>query len=286
MKKLTLLLLVLGASLACEKEIDFTIPNPGTKITVDTRLVAGEPIKAWLSKSVYSLDPGDPSPSDGFEARLYDGNNQLIEILYSNELAPEGETVYQSNYFVEADKSSRFEVGYPGLKTVQSTVYVPQNRAATCVNWDNNLREVNFCLDQKFRGWYRISLVSNQVIGDEPYIFSTISPGLEVFEFSFGDFEADFNRTYGNFAYLSSGALENNNVFSLRIEDPSIDLSQGFYLKVERISEAYYRHEKTKTAQEFSDGFFTEPIQIFFNVENGYGIVGTSAPHFNFVNTQ
>lgn len=285
MKKL-ILLLALSASLACEKEIDFTIPNPGTKITIDTRLVAGQPMNAWLSRSIYSLDPGNPSPSDGFEARLYDENNQLIEKLFSNELFPGGQTFYQSNYRIEADKGYRFEVDYPGLQTAKSAVYVAQNRAATCVTWNDNLREVNFCLDKQVGGWYKISLVDSNAIGEAPFIFSTISPGLEVFEFDFGNFEADFNRTFGNFAYLSAGALENNNVFSLRLENPSLDLSQGFYLKVERINEAYYRHEKTKTAQDFSDGFFTEPIQIFFNVENGYGIVGTSAPFFNFVNTQ
>jgi len=41
-----------------------------------------------------------------------------------------------------------------------------------------------------------------------------------------------------------------------------------------------------KVAQSFTDGFFSEPVQIYSNVKNGYGTVGTSAPSFNFVNTR
>ena len=286
MKKLSLFL-ALCAGIACEKEIDFTIPDPGSKITIDTRLVAGEPVSAWLSQSTYSLSSDNPKPARGFEAYLYNQREELVDSLYSLEFSPGGNIFYRGNFLIEPDNSYRLEVNYPNLKTAWAYVNVPVNKEVTCLNWNNNLREIDFCIDQNFKGWYRISMVNSLVIGEMPISFSTISPGLEVFDADFGDFEDDdFNRTFGNYAYLSPLALGTNKRFSLRVEDPDLNLSQGFYLKVERINEAYYRHEKTKIAQGLTDGFFSEPVQVFSNVENGYGIVGTSTPYFNFIDTQ
>ena len=47
----------------------------------------------------------------------------------------------------------------------------------------------------------------------------------------------------------------------------------NFYVVLNTISFSNYRFQLSKAANGFSDGFFSEPVQIFSNVSGGYGIM-------------
>jgi hypothetical protein len=108
--------------------------------------------------------------------------------------------------------------------------------------------------------------------------------GFEFFGSGFADFGSGAERATGYAGFIEENTLEQNHRFAVRLEETEQPPSNGFYLSVERINEDYYRHEKSKSAQNYDD-LFSEPVQIYSHVEGGYGIVGTSSPLLVWVNT-
>jgi hypothetical protein len=53
------------------------------------------------------------------------------------------------------------------------------------------------------------------------------------------------------------------------------DIKKEVYINLQTISKGYYLYLRTRDASDNSNDFFSEPIQIFNNVEGGIGILGS-----------
>lgn len=272
-------LLPLVALMACEKEIDYEIPDPGKRAVLETRMLTGDLLELYLSESVYSLSSEDPSSAGDFDAKLHtnDPNSPFDFIPILIDRGFESQWVYRLDYDLQPGDSYRIEVSKDGLPNASARETVPSAVDIEDLQYDPSTKEFSFTLKDSAatKDYYMISI--NVLDGDNIF-YSTLDLDIEFFDFQgfFGDGETD-GRQYGVQGFLSdqnfNGRQRN---IKVRVEDtgnPAVFIE----LRLHHVSESYYRHELTKAAYQSSDGFFSEPVQIYSNVENGYGIMATGA---------
>ncbi len=276
MKKLVYSLSLI-ALLACEKEIDFEIPDPGKKAVIETRLQYGETINLYLSESVYSLSAENPAYRDDFEAYLYTsepGSPFPFEVIENPDFGPE--YIYQLNHSLNQGQNYRIVVRADGIPRASAEERLLEVVEIEDFNYNREDKEFTFRFrdDAATEDYYMVTI---NELGSDNLIFSTLDLNMEFFGYSdfFEDGEFD-GRQFGFEAYLPDESFNGKSrEVKVRLEQPTEAVF--IELRLHHISKSYYRHELTKSAYETSDGFFSEPVQIFSNVENGYGIMATSA---------
>jgi len=276
MKKLISLLALSVVLSSCEKEIDYQIPNPGDKIVVSSRLESGKEPVFYISTSVYSMLAQNPKTSDIFSAKLFtDDPNSPFELqsqLDSNN-SFDPLYFYTTTHLVSAGKNYRLEVSAPGLEPVSAQTTVPEITALENVRFDTVTRDLRFSFTDNANkaNFYYIELQAADL--EYNLWFSTVDPSLEFFEFSEDPFGGDGDgRSYGSEAFLDDDQFNGQRKeVNLRIEEFNTD--GQFYVYLYSISESFYRFRLTRAAGDFSGGFFSEPVQLFSNVQGGYGIM-------------
>ncbi len=271
-------LLALFALLACEKEIDFEIPDPGKRIVMETRMVTDETIELFLSESVYSLSAARPGSRDDFQALLYttDPNSPFEFFVAPYNIGFEPQHVYRLAYDLEPGEEYRIVVKGEGFPDASATERVPTEVNVLTFAYDQEEKEFTFSFkdDSRTEDYYMISV--NELDNDDLTI-SSLDLDLEFFEFDgfFGDDDFD-GRQFGTQAFLSDqGFNGDSRLVKVKVEEPTDAVF--IELRVHKVSESFYRHELTKAAYDQNDGFFTEPVQVFSNVNNGYGIMATAS---------
>lgn len=279
MKNLAYLLPILALSLwSCEKELDYQIPDPGTKAVIAAQLNSGQGIEAFISRSVYSLSSQQPATADDFTALLYtDDPASPFELIPQNyNVGFEPQFVYRLAYDIEDSKTYRLVVTGPGIPEASVEEKVLDSIPFQNIRYNRDTKEFTFMVrdDVRTDDYYMITV--NEFGGiDMP--FSSVDLDLEFFEFDdfFGDGDTE-GRQYGIKAFIKDDNFNGKyREFTVRAEgmSPAVFIELRFH----HISESFYRYELTKSAYNYSDGFFSEPTQIFSNVDNGYGIMTSSS---------
>jgi len=274
MKKLLSLLALMVILSSCEKEIDYKIPDPGDKIVVSGQLVSGKAPKIYLSTSVYSMEAGIPKTSNIYSAKLFtnDPNSPFeLEAKLGNS-SFDSVYYYTSAHIIGQAKTYRLEVSAPNLDPVSASTLVPPSTAIASTRYDTATKELRFSFNDQPNNsdYYFIQLI--HAGQNYPLYFSSADPTLEFFEFSGDPFGGEGEgRSYGSAAFFDDNQFKGmSKEVNIRIEDY---INADFYIYLHSISESYYRFRLTEAAGGFSDGFFSEPVQLFSNVEGGYGII-------------
>ena len=280
MKKLASLLALITISWSCEKEIDYQIPDPGEKIVVSAELVDGEIPKVYLSTSVYSMSAASPKTSDIYTGWLFsnhpDSPFKLEAKLDSNSFRPQ--YYYTTSHEIKAGKAYRIEANAPNLDPISSSVIIPPVSPIQNLIFDSITREITFNLLDKVGvdNYYYIEIRDQE--NDYQLIYSTADPILEFFGFSSDFLDGDQNgRNFGPAAYFDDNSFKNDRKqVSIRLEEFNV-LNRDFYVYLYSISESMYRFRLTKAANGFGDEIFSEPVQLYSNVEGGYGILSAKS---------
>ncbi len=281
MKKIFLPLIALSLLSSCEemfeKTIEYEIPQEPSKITIDSKIIAGDSVFALVGTTVYSMSNKDPELDFEASLRLYEDGNFLEELTPTTEKG-----YYSGRYTTRAGHTYSLEAQRDGYTTAFGSTELKQPvvvNSAEAVTSQNGYRLSVSFNDPPQAGDYYFFTISLPTpwSADEIIYFSTIDPTVEVFE-SFNDPFSD-EGTSGTRGYLSDQyfngkekklQLNLNNYYF----EPTPDSTTEAYFNLYRISEDYYLHKRSVGAYSNSDGIFGEPVQIYSNVINGYGIVG------------
>jgi hypothetical protein len=276
MKRVIILLSLNLVFSSCEKEIDYQIPDPGDKIVVSANLENGEIPEVYISTSVYSMLARDPKTDKIYSANLYtDDPDSPFELQPQLQITNgyDSSYVYTSSHIVNEGKSYRLEVSAPGLESISATTMVPAIKQIENVRFDTISKDLTFSfIDEANQdNFYFIQL--RDAVNDFGLTFSSADPSLDFFEFGGDPFGGDNDgRSYGFEAFFDDSQFQGNRKgVSIRLEDFAD--GRPFHVYLYCISESYYRFRLTLKARGFSDGFFSEPVQLFSNVEGGYGIL-------------
>ena len=282
-------------AIACEKTIDFEIPHDPPKITIDTRLHTGEFPRAIVGTSVFSLSADTPDLDSLSRVYLYEDNilvDQLLpkrydQDIFDNRGNSKPAYYYEGNYRVQANHNYEVRAQREGYEEARGSAYMYEPVPIAQTFYDSKTGEliVSFVDPPGSGDHYRVSIFprgSGDGYGYSTF-FGSYDPTIEFFETD--DFEDIFDEDGLSFGYAGfltdeffDGSLKKLNLVYYGGYEPSPDSAQtgSFDIVIGRVSQSYYLHERSKSAQTIENPF-SEPTPIYGNVENGYGVVATSA---------
>ena len=291
MKKYIILPLVCVALAACEKTIDFDIPYDPPKLTIDVKLQSEQIPKAIVGTSQFSMSSKNPKLDSLSEVFLYEDGILIDEFLprryssniYDSQGRPITAYYYEGNYLPMPGHTYEVKAQREGFTEASGSGYMYEPVEIFQSNYDTETGDlvVSFVDPAGEGDYYRVSIFPRGQGSDSYYnsIFGTYDPTIEFFETEdIDDFFDTNGLTFGYAGYLKDEFFDGK-LKKLKLvyyggyeEEPQ---TNSFDIIIERITEDYYKHERSKALQ-FIDNPFSEPTPLYGNIKNGYGIVGTA----------
>ena len=298
--KVVFLLFSLGMILlaGCEKAIDLKIPVDPPQLTMDVRVIAGhDSVAALVGISTYSLSADEPDSPDDAEVFLYE-DDQLVGQMFPQRRdgffgRPTTIYYYTLDFRPQPGRTYKVEARHPDFATISGQDFVPAQVELDSVVMtfpDNSFQpEVSIYFTDlpgagdfyQIKGIYQSFYIdgnNDTIVFQSIVSFNTQDQLLEIF----GEFEDPFGGSterYGEIGYLTDDAFDGRQ--RKLVVRPQygglVDSNETFFVELTHITEDYYRHEKSKASNFDSDNPFTEPVSLYGNIRNGYGIVAGGA---------
>lgn len=275
-KALIVLLIVIG--LGCEKEIPYDEQTYIARLVVNGMIQAGEAIRIDVTESASILtDFGhDYLEIDDCQVRLFE-NGTLVESLSSGI-----EGLYTFSHIALASVTYRIELDHNRLPSASCEVKMPGSvglSEATGIVGDDFESEVTLIWpDSDNANYYQILMYQTfQQSTDTSLIGWTTTSAY------FGsDPLGDGDSYYWDDAMLLDELFKDGNAeLALNINlfiNPDEPESMQVIAVLLGCSESYYRYRSSlRLYQESDGGLFSQPVQIFSNVEGGLGVLGASS---------
>ena len=279
---------------SCKKTINIEIPDEGRRLVVNSFFKADSVLSVNLTQSRYILDNKyNFDKIANAEIRLYEGDK------YIESLQMQGDSTYLGNYILKANNIYKIVVNSGEFPQLTAESLLPEKTGILEFSAENTKDEegydaLGFTLTFKDKpgedNYYFVEVYQRYVdhytdyetgkdtvyvYFDKIYLYSTDPNTLD--EWGLGEGlllnDALFNGKeyslkffgYGN--YYGYGYDEYGNP----IENAESDVS--FYVYFKSVSKEFYLYYKSLSKHfEAQDEIFMEPVQVYTNIENGFGI--------------
>ncbi|RLD78452.1 MAG: hypothetical protein DRJ10_10320 [Bacteroidetes bacterium] len=289
MKHIILILLLAIIGNSCEKTVSIDIPDNGRKLTVNSFFATDSNLFISLTKSKYILDGEFEFESvENVDISFFE-NDQLIEKL--NEINPGS---YKSNYILKENHTYRIELTSENFPLATSESLIPERTEISSflvyptldeygykvngfkLKFQDHLNEENYYFIKVYRNQkftYYDEYTDTEITGEfmEPEYLYSDDPNI---------FQEEWGLTEG---LLMSGEFINGREYTLLFSgytgyyydefEAGMNNSMTFHLEFCTVSKDFYLYYKSLSKhREATDDFFMEPVQVYNNIENGFGI--------------
>jgi len=308
-KTIIILLLQVILLASCEKDIEFSGKVTNPLIVVNSIISPDSAISAEISKSKFFLANDETFDSiKNADVSLY------INGSFKEKMSNVAGGLYKSNYIPNSGDTVLMKVASSGMQSVNCQTIITSkpeiisvDTAITSLNYyptinyksdqygnvisqDTTAANLNYQLKVKIKihdnvkekNYYRItSQVHQPANNSNSYGYTNIT-----FEGALSDSQNNSSDILGissssNMYNIFSDELFNGKDYFITCNITgysSISLSGSeapyLYINLQNINDDYYKYLYTKNLSYSSDGFFSEPVQIYNNVNNGIGILG------------
>jgi hypothetical protein len=309
MRKIKILLagaiLMLGL-FSCVKDIEFKGEQSEPMIVVNGVQQVGMPSRLCVEKSQFFMDIGNDYRLKDVSVELYvngsfkeslqvrDSLIDEVYLVWNEEEQEEHEETRldyafnycEGQYVLCAGDQVRYVVSCDGFDT--ATVELTMPEAPNVVSFDtvsvdsyNNVISFALVLDdpagKDFYNLYPHGALSGFTSSDP--VFS------ELLSFNVEELVGENNDYYGYGYYnVFNDTYFNGKRYTVSMTKSvwGLENSEPFILEVSRADESLYRYKKTYESYQEIDpngliGMFTEPVQVYSNVQNGAGIVAAQS---------
>lgn len=278
MKNLLYLIITVAIFSSCEMVVDIDVPRQPDKLVVNCVFEEGDIWEARVSKSNYILDDSPISPINNAIVQIFD-KDQLVTTLSPNQIP---------GYYVSTDskpianKEYQIRVSAPGFEAISgsattkssveiiSSKYTRRGIPSDYLTYD----EVELVFeDIEGESYYEISVIAYQYNygydeWGEPYVIDSFPTSwhLTSNDPSIEQDEIDLSNAY----FIDF--LGDKRIFSLKflVEKFGTD---NLHIQLKHISKEYYQYRRTSNNARWNSGNpFSEPVQVFTNINKGYGI--------------
>lgn len=267
MKKLLYISIVLGLA-ACTKQIPFDDPGMEPMLVINSFVEPNDSISLTLSRSASILRPGDVENLDEADVELFENGTSV------GQLTPDGNGVFRLDYAPTSGNEYEVRVTEDELGAVVSRTAIPAPVAVSNVT----IEETTNVDDD---GIQRVSFDLDDPTGDNFYILHLveITPDGQKWDISFVSIEPFFTGGSQD-NYFWNGAAFRDDAFDGQVQRISIDVSNiwpeggnDYYVQLISASEEHFLYHISYEAYMESNGDpFSQPVQIYSNVEDGLGI--------------
>ncbi len=268
---------------SCEKTVNIKIPDSGRKLVVNSFFAEDSILKVNLSKSKYILDgESEFEPVKNAKIILYKNNIKIEELIDSLN------GFYYGNYILKAGNKYKLEVSAKDFPTSEAESGLPLRtkiielsgyQSMDEYGWPETAFNLTFKDDAETENYYFISVTERR------YTRYNLSEGKDtviIDDYELNVYSTDPN-TFSDDWYLNKGVVLKDDLFNgkeyklffkaYRDFYDSNESTSVYYVKFSTISKEYYMYyisyAKHVNAQ---DEFFMEPVQVYTNIENGFGI--------------
>ncbi len=293
---------------SCERTVDVDLPPHTPKMVMHCLFSPDSTFQTALTISQDILEPSEFNFVTDATLSLYE-DDDFLETLTPNDFSFEvwdnwgfEQTEKEGAFFTsenvaKVDKTYRLEVSAEGFEDIEATTTVPALVEIEEVQTTNVFTEEGEYLDNAFMNvsfsdpvgdnYYEIRAYADVIYADYEYYFdSTLNdyvPGDVIVTDTFRqEIYLEYNDPLGLDAlgsgssiFLEDGLFEGNTAnIKLIVYDNVI---AGTEILVELISHSKdsYLYKTSRIKHEWSrDDPFSEPVFVYSNVENGYGVFG------------
>ena len=287
----TIFFLVSIVFISCETVIDVDIPTEPAKLVINSTLIPGQPFRVNLSTSQHILDDSDYKNITGAEIKIYE-DGQLLTTLPDS---AKGNYI-SGSFMPKIGRKYRIEAGKNGFETVTAEERLPEKSARIVSVKVDTVETNDFGYIQKRlefdieiedgneENYYEIIIARTNVwqrydnIVGPPLVVDTISSkDLEYLESDNASLEEFQN--YGQSIYFDDG-LFNGKKYHITVSAQYRSnsgwegiLEDYYEIYLRNTSEAYYLYKRSTELQNWTeDDPFAQPVQVYNNINNGYGI--------------
>jgi len=303
---------------SCERTVDVDLPVQESKLVVYSLFTPDSTVNAALTSSIGILEDSelnfvteatvDIYEEDAFLETLTKKDFSFLQWGWAEQIEIMG-TLFQSENTIEADKSYRLEVEAEGFESVKATTTVPEVVAIEEVsssnlfvdfgteNGNNNVSFTVKFTDPVGENYYEIKAYSYNIYEEYEYVLdSTLNEYVQGDLISIDTFRQKVYMEYNDFFSLNAlnsgqSIFINDDLFEGNTTNIKISIydiiDENGQLLVELVSHSKesYLYLSSKRQQDWSrEDFFSEPVFVYSNVENGYGVFGAYRSSF-FVHT-
>ncbi len=286
MKNIIVIIVTSLVLFGCTKYIEFDGETTRPKIVVNGFVSSNSPAIVHISKSLSVIDNARLTAIDNAEVNLYTGQGDFIETL---ELITDS-TIYfsgQAGYYrgttaLSSNQDYVLKVSAASYESVTATTNIPQYNITQSSPPDTlSVMDIDY---EGVRTTFTFHLVDNGLeqnyYGIKVYGYAEGGDMNEIYDLQTDDIIAD--KTYG------AEILFTDNFFSGSTHNLPIKLSPYYYndsnynqIKYDSIafvfssySRDFYLYKKSYASYQNVDEFFSQPVQVYSNIENGLGVFG------------
>ncbi|NOZ46575.1 MAG: DUF4249 domain-containing protein [Chlorobi bacterium] len=285
---------------SCTKEIEVKIPKEEQKLVVNSFFTPDKNIEVHVSQSAYIYDTVS-LPVNNAIVKLYANNNFIDTLTFQSK------GIYLSNIKPVTGKKYRLNVAADGYTDVTTFDKIPEKTkiisSSRIDNFGVNEYEtaysqlkVTFRDNPNEQNFYEIILIYYYDYNPYPYL-STDSTYASFARLNSNDpviaSEVEIDNGWWHQSLFFNDELFNGQKYTLSaiyriILSPVIHEDYTLYVHLNSVSENYYNYKrKLYQYNQNSDGLWNnsgEAVQIFSNVENGYGIFAGYSSYIDTIN--
>lgn len=258
----------------CEKTISYDLPQDAPRLSLDARITAGEKLRVGVGRSVASLDAENPSLLAGASVRVYEEGQLVDSLTYS-----QTSRIYWGQYVPQPNRQYRVEVSHSELPDARGEDRTPPVVPIQSIEYDSTEFQVTLSFKDPPGPGNKYMLevyVAIDSINQNQVFLTTRDPLVEFF-FGFDDFLGTGEKS-GELAFMTDegfdGKVRQVKFFTGGIENPGVNP----VLRLTHLSDEHYRYLKSLGNYERTgNNPFAEPVQVYSNVQDGYGLVGGAA---------
>ncbi len=295
MKNIIIYLFVSLVLFSCEKTIQIEIPDNGRKLVINSFFGADSVLRVSLTESQYILD------SKPIFERVPNAEISLfVEGSFVEKLQETLDSSYTGKYALKADQNYKIEVKVADYPVSVAESNIPKKTEinkfeAYKTKDEEGFDAIGFTIDFKddinVENYYFIQI--SERVEEQGTSYETGNDTVFVYNNTLSLYSSDPNA-FSDDWYLDKGLLVNDNLlngkeYSLKffayggyyysmydefgnpVEPDNIKAT--YYVSFYSVSKGYYLYYKSLSKHlEAQDEFFMEPVQVYTNVENGFGI--------------
>ena len=283
---------------SCDIVVDLDIPEHERVLVVNSILTTDSIINASISHSVGAFDASSISYVNNATVEVYEDGVLLGEMEEEASLSYDsmGELdstyVYKFNQNPVAGKIYSYEIAHPDYDAVRAETTVP-----AVVKFNAN--DVTLLSEEDDEKHYRVRFSFNDAPDVNFYRFrlryqNAYYDRFDYFEsndasmISSAGLQSDGATFYGDEAFFDDEMFNGNekeisiDFFAYNkpfwFEEPDDDFETEYTLELTSVSESYYTYIRSLRAHYDNQDQFIfagEPVQVFTNIENGLGVLGS-----------
>ena len=272
---------------SCDIVVDLDIPEHERVLVVNSILTTDSIINASISHSVGAFDASSISYVNNATVEVYEDGVLLGEMDEEASLSYDfmGELdstyVYNFNHSPVAGKIYSYEIVHPDYEAVRAETSVP-------VEVNLNVNEVTLLSEQDYEKHYRVRFSFNDAPEDNFYRLRLRNPnayydGFDYFESNDASIISSAGVQSDGATFYGEVSLFDDEMFNGTEKEISIDFfvynkPLEYTLELTSVSESYYTYIRSLRAHYDNQDQFIfagEPVQVFTNIENGLGVLGS-----------